>query len=206
MSRARPIYGWDTCVFVAHFNGELDKPLDDIRAVLSEVESDKADMVISITTRIELLDIVRNKKIAKEFDGFVKRPNVLMVNVDPRVADEALLIRVRANDAGRNIKVPDAQIVGTALLHRVDVLHTFDPQLLKLSQHEIVGMVAIRVPAALSGQKTLPISRASKPDGCTLWPSHFRCDGVHPLGGLSATATLQAAMRQVTIAGFPAID
>ena len=46
MTDKRPRYSWDTNVFLAHFKNEVDKPLEDIRAVAEEIETDKADLII----------------------------------------------------------------------------------------------------------------------------------------------------------------
>ena len=185
MSNQRPVYCWDTCVFLAHLKQESDKPLDDILAVANEIESDKAELIVSITTKMEILDVVEDESLAKALTKFLDRRNVMLVDVNPPVADIALQIRYKANKAKpnpKNVKVADAQIVATAIAYGADVLHTFDEKILKLDKSSIVDELSIRRPCLLSGQKLLRYARGSalKP-----WPNHFQRNGaVHTFGRL----------------------
>lgn len=180
MSSKHPVYAWDTSVFLAHLKQESDKPLADIAAVAQEVEKDDADLIVSLTTKMELLDIVDNPKIAALFEGFLQRRNVMLIDVNPTVADTVLAVRFKGNRSTpkRNVKLGDAQIVGTAIVYGADVLHTFDPGLLKLSGSPIVDGLHIALPKLLSGQKVLafdpPHLRA--PIG-----RHFQRDKQHPI-------------------------
>ena len=167
---------------MAHLKQESDKPLDDILAVANEIESDKAELIVSITTKMEILDVVEDESLAKALTKFLDRRNVMLVDVNPPVADAALQVRYKANKGNpkRNVKVADAQIVATAISYGADVLHTFDPPLLNLDKSPIVDGLSIRQPCLLSGQRLLRYARGSvlKP-----WPNHFQRNGeIHTFG------------------------
>ena len=180
MSNKRPLYCWDSCVFLAHFKSEADKPLADIRAVASEIDLDRADLLVSITTVMELLDVVSDKSIAAKFEKYLKRPNVALIDVNWVVAQSALNVRVIGKrHENRNIKVADAQIIATAIIHKADVLHTFDPKLLIISGHEIVSGLSIKTPKPLSGQMALGFKRRLDAPQ-RLWPSHLGRSASHP--------------------------
>lgn len=171
----RAVYSWDTCVLIAHLTNELDKPLEDIRAVAKDVDTDRADLVLSVTTLIEFEDLIDNERLSADFNGFLSRPNVLLVDVNVPVAKKTREVRMaaRASTPTRSIKIPDAQIIATAILYGADVLHTFDTKLLNVSMSPIVDSLPIRVPCLLSGQKVLGFSRQPSSKGC---PCHFRRD------------------------------
>lgn len=158
MRKERTVYSWDTCVFLAHFKQEQDKNLDDIAAVLDEILTGKADLVLSITIRMEILDVVESPQLRSDLTEFLKRSNIMVVNVDPPVADQVISIRYAAHngDPSRNVKTPDAQIIATAMLYGADVLHSYDEKVLNLSGSDIVGGLKIVKPCLINGQRLLP--------------------------------------------------
>lgn len=196
--KKRPLYAWDTSVFLAHLKGEMDKPLADIAAVFQEVETDKADMIVSITTYIELLDIVDSPKIASAFTRFTQLKNVIFADVSPPVADVALQVRYSANKdtPKRNIKIGDAQIIATAIAFGADVLHTFDPKLLNVSKSKIVQGLVIVHPKLLSGQRVMTFTDWNALGGP---PRHFQRDGRHPLYG-PARSVIELACQPRSLA------
>ncbi len=154
----RTVYSWDTCVFLALLKREADKPLADIVAVATDIELGKADFVVSTIVIAEMLDLIDDLSLAAEFNGFLQRPNVLVVNVDPQIARRTARLRSewRASatpDEKRNIKTPDAIILATAMLAGASVLHTFEPKLQRLSKTELVEQLSITSPLLASGQK-----------------------------------------------------
>lgn len=154
------IYSWDTNVIVAWFKGEEDKPLNDIELVFREIEAKKADLVVSIVTYTEVLAFGEMAQAADNYREFLKRPNVLQVNVDPAVAKKATEIREACKVAGRKcLKMPDATVAATAVLYKANVLHTFDDTLLGLSRTAIVNGLLIEKPKLLTGQRALKVFR-----------------------------------------------
>jgi predicted nucleic acid-binding protein len=108
----RTKYSWDTNLFIAHLKREVDKPLADIAAIANEVELGRADFVISTIVIAELLDVIDDPVLATDFQGFIRRPNVLVVSVDPRIARRTAQLRAEwramaaPDDTPRNIKTP----------------------------------------------------------------------------------------------------
>ncbi len=159
-------------MFLAHFKNEADKPLEDIRAVAEEIETDKADLVISTMVYAELLDIVTDPSLRDAFNRFRRRRNVRMIDVNPRIAELSQDVAVSAKQIQRSIKPPDAIVVATALLHKADVLHTFDDRILKASAAGLWVNLKVCHPRLLSGQKLL--SQIFNPKPVTRnYPSHL---------------------------------
>lgn len=134
-----PLIAWDSCVFIAWFNGETDKPLAEIERMLRSIAERKSTLLVSSICFAEVLDKAGVSDAGTQFRGFVKRPNVIVANVDHRVGALAGDIRIAArtaNAAGSlslGVKIPDALIAATALIYKSDELHTFDPVLLEAS-------------------------------------------------------------------------
>ncbi|MBX3436658.1 MAG: PIN domain-containing protein [Planctomycetaceae bacterium] len=168
------IYCWDTTVFQAWFAEEADKPLGDIALVIREIESKppRASLLLSVTTYEEILDIDGNEEPTRKFRAYLSHSNVEMANVDPRIADEAARLRSECKRSGRKCpKVPDAQIVATAIVYQADVLHTFDEGMLTYDREAIVGGLRICKPLPLSGHRALPtIANEVNRDGATVNP------------------------------------
>lgn len=149
-------YSWDTSVVLAWFKGEDDKPLEDIELVFREIESQRADLVVSIMTYSEVLAVGESEDAAELYRKFLQRSNVLQVNVDPPVAAAAVKVREMAKTAGVKCpKAADAQIIAFAILYQVDVLHSFDSGMINLSESDIVEGLRISRPRLLSGQTGL---------------------------------------------------
>jgi predicted nucleic acid-binding protein len=153
----RTVYSWDTCVFLALLLNEEDKPLDDIRAVAREVETGAADLLVSTIVVAEMLDIVDKPDLATQFEGFLRRPNVQLWNVDPRVARRTAALRAdwRRQTAQKdgNVRTPDAIVITTAVMAGATVLHSFDDKVLRFHKNPLVGDLAITLPRLAGGQK-----------------------------------------------------
>lgn len=171
-----PIYCWDSCVFLAWFKQESDKPLGDIALVVNEIDARKATLLLSVTTYEEVLDEEGSDAVRK-FRDYLKRSTVETANVDMRVAEKVADIRNTAKAEGMNIKVPDAQIIATAIIYQADVLHSFDDKVLRFDRSPIVDGLKIVKPIPLSGQRGLFLS-SDKCNGLTPFQMAvlFRCD------------------------------
>ncbi len=145
---------WDTCVFLAKFKRESDKPLDVIDAYLERVRDAETNMIVSVICAAEILDYSGSKsRHSSKFQSFVKDENVILVNVDMRVARLAAEFREKgaaAREQGvikKGFKAADAIIAATASLYKAEVLHTFDPVLCGLSETEFVNGLRIEPPS-----------------------------------------------------------
>ena len=150
---SKPVYCWDTSVFIAWLASETDKPLADIGAVVEEVDNGKASMVVANIVLSEMLEIDGNPDGVDEFRRFLRRSNVVPIDGTVQIAERAGGIRRALKAAGRHvIRTPDATIVATAILMQADVLHTFDDALLKLDGDPVVDGLRIKRPRPFSGQ------------------------------------------------------
>lgn len=159
----KPQYAWDTSVFVAWLTDQSDAPLADIAAVIQEIENDNAVLIVSTTTYGEILEIRHTTEQMDKFRGFLKRSSVCRLEVTQAVAEKAAEIRSRGlalrspqMPNGKKIKLPDAQHMATAILLGADVLHSLDPDMLKLDGGPIVEGLSIKLPILLSGQRQIP--------------------------------------------------
>jgi len=146
------LISWDSCIFLAWFNKEEDKPLGAIEQSLRLLDDEKINLLVSAISYAEVLDKA-GSKAGTDFRGFVKRPNVIVANIDARVADLAGAIRTGCLDLHREgkirqgLKIPDACIAATAILYKASELQTFDPILRDLSGLPVVQGLQIREPA-----------------------------------------------------------
>ena len=171
------MYSWDTNVFLAHLKAEAGKPLADISAVADEIERGIADCIISVVVVAEMLDVIDDPQLATDFQVFMKRPNVKLVNVYPKLARKTAELRANWRSMGannpsappntcktcgtslgenRNIKTPDAIVLVTAMLHGVTVLHSLEPRMKRHSKTDFVDGLEICDPKLASGQMLLP--------------------------------------------------
>lgn len=148
-------YCWDTSVFIAWLKEEPDKPLADIEAVVSELDSKKAVLVVPVTVFTEMQPSKFTAEQWGRFQKTVQRSNVVVANTTPAIAQKGSLLRDRAEAEGRKVKTGDATIIATAIAYQVDALHTFDPRLINLNGSRIVEGLRITQPLPLSGQKGL---------------------------------------------------
>lgn len=143
---------WDSCVFLAWLKAEQDKPLAEIEELMHDIEQQRLTLIVSAVVCAEILDCTGHTPVRNSFREFMKGENVVAANIDFRMAELAATMRERARDAyarkviTAGIKAPDALIVATALIYRVDVLHTFDPVLLSLDRSPIVDSLHITQP------------------------------------------------------------
>lgn len=149
---------WDSCVFLAYFNEESDKQIDIIEKIIKLVESKNLVMVVSTICYVEVLDKADQCDAGKKFRAFMKHESALPANVDERVGELAAQFRQQICEAlergeiSRGLKAPDAIIAATAVHYNVTELHTFDPDLLALSDSPLIGKLHICKPALPGGQ------------------------------------------------------
>lgn len=134
-------------------------PQADIEAVLTEIYAKRSTLIVSVVTYTEILSAKHTKRQRDAWDGFLKRSNVLRVDVTFPIAQKAEEVRSRAlitrpKSEQRKIKTPDVQIIATAIIQQADVLHSLEPQHLNLSGSQIVDGLKIALPCLATGQKT----------------------------------------------------
>jgi predicted nucleic acid-binding protein len=157
-------YAWDTSVFLAWLAEETAAPLDDIAAVVEQIDKREANLIVSVTVYSEVLEAKHSAEQMEAFKKFLKRSNVIVVDTTLAVAEKAMQIRSKGlNQPGkrrkktqaRKIGTPDATHLATAILWKADVLHSLDKKLLQLSGDPIVDGLLIKEPMRFDGQKLL---------------------------------------------------
>src|SRR5436309_1117421 len=84
---------WDSCVFLAWFKQEADKPLDQIEMVLKLIEKGRITLVVSAICAAEVLNESGGSDAGKQLLGFIKRDNVIPADADMRIAELAARMR-----------------------------------------------------------------------------------------------------------------
>lgn len=147
-------YAWDTSVLLAWLGEEQTAPLADMALVIDEIDGDKANLILSVTTFSEILESKYTAEQLDKLKRFLLRSNVIKVDTTFHIAQKASQIRNAGLAEGRKIKTPDATILATAILFKADVLHSLDPHHLNLNGSPIVDGLRITLPQLLSGQGT----------------------------------------------------
>jgi predicted nucleic acid-binding protein len=156
MSEIKVNYAWDSGVLIAWLGEEDTAPLADIDLVVGEIDSGRANLILSVVTYSEILESKYNKEQLNKLDSFLQRSNVITVDTTRPIAQKAAQIRDAGLSEKRKIRTPDATIIATAILHKAHVLHTLDDGILNLNGTRIVDGLAITRPFLKSGERGLP--------------------------------------------------
>jgi predicted nucleic acid-binding protein len=148
-------YAWDSSVFIAWLCEEETAPLGDMDLVVREIDSGRANLILSVMTYSEILESKYDKKQLEQLDSFLRRSNVVKVDTTIPIARKAARIRDAGLREGRKIKSPDATVIATAILHKAHVLHTLDSSILNLNGTNIADGLPITMPCLKSGDRSL---------------------------------------------------
>ena len=131
MPGVRPIYYWDTCLFLAWIKHEERKSgeMDGVREVIERAKRRDVIIVTSVLTSTELLQSKLPAGLDNLFHGLMKR--IEQKSIDLKIARLAHDIRDhyarRAHEfAGKTLAPPDALHLATAIIYRATESHTFD--------------------------------------------------------------------------------
>ena len=124
MSKKKPCYYWDSCIFIdalrpSNVSDDIDYPL--LREYLEDLKHSKIQIV---TSSITYTEVYKDGAL----DDMRKLKDLQIIDPTQAIAIEAAMIR----DA-TNLKTPDAIHLATALYARLEVLHTTDKKLLSLN-------------------------------------------------------------------------
>jgi predicted nucleic acid-binding protein len=148
---SRPLYAWDSSIFLAWLSEEQDKPLGGIDSVVQEIDGGTASLLVSVVAYSEILRARHTAEQIEIFEKFLERTNVIVADNDIRIARKAEHVRSRALPR-RKIKTADATHLATAIIYRADIFHTTDDKLIKLNASPLVDGLRISLPVSLSGQ------------------------------------------------------
>lgn len=172
MAGNRPIYYWDTCLFIAWLASEKRKS-GEMEAVADVLERFKKRDISLITSVLTMTEIAVNKVPAGTenlLSEVMQRPNFTRVSVDFRVATLARDIRnhylVRPEFANKTVSVPDSIHLATAILYRAHEFHTFDGK--DNNHHNWLGLLKLN--GDVGGHK-LTVCKPPTPQQLTI-PGH----------------------------------
>jgi len=127
----RPIFYWDTCLFIAWIKDE-QRPsgeMDGVREVIAQARKRDAIIMTSVLTNVEVL--ASNLPVGLEglFSGLMKR--IEQKSIDIKIAKLAHDIRdyytrKSLEFDGKTLSTPDALHLATAIIYRATEFHTFD--------------------------------------------------------------------------------
>jgi predicted nucleic acid-binding protein len=135
MKATSPKYYWDTSIFLAWLMNEKRAPgeMEGLAEVAALFDRREAVLVTSVLAKTEVLESSLDATGRALFDDIFKRSNIVLCDVTEPISDLAREIRDHGKLSGRNIKTPDATHLATAIIYRVDAMHTFDGRLLSLN-------------------------------------------------------------------------
>jgi predicted nucleic acid-binding protein len=157
MAKTKPRYCWDTSIFLAWFKNEPISETPGMRAVIDEITSKRAILVVPVTVYTEILEHHNSPDVMKAFRDFLKRSNIQVVNITMGLAEKAESIRTKGERErkARKIKTPDALYLACAIKAEVDMLHSADKDMLQLNGHATVDGLKICHPRTVSGDQSL---------------------------------------------------
>jgi predicted nucleic acid-binding protein len=134
---------WDSAAFLGWLQFEADKQAA-CRPVIRAAEKGELTIVCSSLALVEVLTMRGETPIPKEnaekVEAFFGQPYIVVRNLDRRTAELARTIVWESK-----VKAKDAAHVATALLAGVDVLETFDGQLINRSPIKCEDFVPLEV-------------------------------------------------------------
>lgn len=140
---------WDSSCFLGWLKQEADK-IDDCRGVIEAAKKGNLDIITSALTFVEVLYLKHRDPISKEDAGKVKRffenEFIIPVNLDRDIAEAAQNIVW-----DYKIKPSDATHIATALQAGINIVDTFDQELIDKFNNQI-GTPPLRI-----GKPNLPL-------------------------------------------------
>lgn len=180
MATGKPRFYWDTAPLIAWITDEKradPSEMDGLAEVVEMVELGRAVMMTSVLWRAEILELslspAQRKRLESVFDG----RSYVELSIDSRVMDLASEIRAyqkqsKRKEALKNIKVPDAIHLASAIHYEATEFHTFDGArtgqnpagLITLDGNVAGHRLKICVPHAKQLRLTFPASGDGEPD------------------------------------------
>jgi predicted nucleic acid-binding protein len=166
-NKPRPVYYWDSNVFIAWLTGEQRAdPTENwgLQKAVGEFMADESNIVTSTITRVEVFDTDLSDANKALFNKFLLNGKIAVVAPDSRICRRAHDLRIAYPKKGKRkqknydpgLPTPDAIHIATAIHLGVSKLHTFDnDHMLKKSGDTKVNGLIIAKPAAQQGELDL---------------------------------------------------
>jgi predicted nucleic acid-binding protein len=145
MAADSPLYCIDTCVYIDWLTGDKTAPLQDIADVIQEIEEKKANLLVPVIAYVEVMEAKHSGKPITQFRDFLKRSNVIPVDITLPLAERAEVIRSAAwkLKPKRSIRAADAIFIAASILFKATLLITRDDKMLSLDGYDIVDKLRI---------------------------------------------------------------
>lgn len=122
---------FDSSVWNALINLEVNKDLDSIRAHLQGIEKGTHKLLVPVVVAAEVYAHADPTKVDL-FERLCLRTSIELIDLTAPAAKTAGQLRRHAKDSLQvSIKTPDALIIASADLNRCDQLHSFDTGILR---------------------------------------------------------------------------
>ena len=134
MATGKPRFYWDTAPLIAWITDEKrtdPAEMAGLAEVVDMVDRGKAVLMTSVLWRAEVLDSSLTKTQKKRLENAFDGRSIIELSIDSRVMELTGEIRnfhstSKKKDAMKNIRVPDAIHLATAILYEATEFHTFD--------------------------------------------------------------------------------
>ena len=141
--KRKPIYYWDSCIYIGWLKKEPSAWLDGAEAIMKRNYEKKNVIITSVITQIEVLESKLNVEQEKIFQELFSPEDHIQHEVSPAVMRKARVLRdhfLTSNpDKKTNLATPDAIHLATALIHNAQEFHTNDHGKKKEKETEILG-------------------------------------------------------------------
>jgi len=128
----KPTIYWDSCILIALLTNE-NRPNGEMNGVFywaKQVSQGDAFLLISSLARVEILKFFLSTEQQKVLDDFLKRSNVMEIELGPSVAEKARELRDYYQSlksvSKKTLSTQDAIHLATAIMYEADEFHTFD--------------------------------------------------------------------------------
>ena len=128
-AKGKPVFYWDSCVFLAWINGERtwsDEVISGLQYLAAQVSSGSVVLVTSAITRTEIYTSNMTPEQKKLYNDVLLRKNFVEYDVNPKIADRASSIREYYHARSIDMDLPDAIHGATAPAAEAEVMWTLD--------------------------------------------------------------------------------
>ena len=129
MRKGKPVYYWDSSVILAWISNESRKhgEMEGLAEIVRMVTNNDAIVITSVATRTEVLKADLSNDSQALFDRLFQRQNMEFKDITTPISDLASEILKHYKQANqKNMSFADAQHLATAIIFKVDEVHTFD--------------------------------------------------------------------------------
>lgn len=129
MPNRKPTYYWDTCIWLAWVKNEVrpNGEMAGVEDIVDLASRNRVSIIVSDAVSLEILDGKWPPGAAMKFDDLFKRRNIKKVPITPNITDLSQFIRNYYHNRGeKTASSLDAVHLATAIVYRVDQMHTFD--------------------------------------------------------------------------------